>query len=213
MFDEYFNPSPSVVSPVPATATPRPIDPTSTPLSTSIEQDTLVASTSSTTQETQSLIISEGVEGQLQQVPFDDDPFLDILTSEPSTANMGLWYSKDTSIALTAYADADHAGCQDTRKSTYGSAKFLGDRLSAIALCCNNVQHSRSKHIDVRYHFIKEQVKNGMVELYFVRTEYQFTDIFTKALPRDRFEFLINELEMKNMSPETLKSLAEENEE
>nr|GEX30766.1 uncharacterized mitochondrial protein AtMg00810-like [Tanacetum cinerariifolium] len=45
------------------------------------------------------------------------------------TANMGLWYSKDTSIALTAYADADHAGCQDTRKSTSGSAQFLGDRL------------------------------------------------------------------------------------
>ncbi|GKE35526.1 hypothetical protein Tco_1454848, partial [Tanacetum coccineum] len=45
------------------------------------------------------------------------------------TANMGLWYSKDTSIALTAYTDADHAGCQDTRKSTSGSAQFLGDRL------------------------------------------------------------------------------------
>nr|GEU63613.1 uncharacterized mitochondrial protein AtMg00810-like [Tanacetum cinerariifolium] len=43
--------------------------------------------------------------------------------------NMGLWYSKDTSIALTAYADADHAGCQDTRRSTSGSVQFLGDRL------------------------------------------------------------------------------------
>ncbi|GKC08765.1 retrovirus-related pol polyprotein from transposon TNT 1-94 [Tanacetum coccineum] len=49
--------------------------------------------------------------------------------------------------------------------------------------------------------------KNGMVELYFVRTE------FTKALPRERFEFLINKLGMKSMSQETLKSLAEENEE
>ncbi|GKE11519.1 retrovirus-related pol polyprotein from transposon TNT 1-94 [Tanacetum coccineum] len=59
------------------------------------------------------------------------------------------------------------------------------DNKSAIALCCNNVQHSRSKHIDVRYHFIKEQVENGVVELYFVRTEYQLADIFTKALPRE----------------------------
>nr|GEU47638.1 integrase, catalytic region, zinc finger, CCHC-type, peptidase aspartic, catalytic [Tanacetum cinerariifolium] len=42
------------------------------------------------------------------------------------------------------------------------------DNKSAIALCCNNVQHSRSKHIDVRYHFIKEQVEDGVVELYFV---------------------------------------------
>ncbi|GKA74910.1 retrovirus-related pol polyprotein from transposon TNT 1-94 [Tanacetum coccineum] len=82
------------------------------------------------------------------------------------------------------------------------------DNKSAIALCCNNVQ---TKHIDVRYHFIK--VENGVVELYFVRTEYQLADIFTKALPREIFEFIINKLGMKNMSLETLKSLAEETEE
>ncbi|GJW64629.1 retrovirus-related pol polyprotein from transposon TNT 1-94 [Tanacetum coccineum] len=45
------------------------------------------------------------------------------------TINMGLWYSKDTAIALIAYANADHAGCQDTRRSTSGSAQFLGDKL------------------------------------------------------------------------------------
>ncbi|GKB12656.1 retrovirus-related pol polyprotein from transposon TNT 1-94 [Tanacetum coccineum] len=45
------------------------------------------------------------------------------------TLNWGLWYAKDTDVALTAYADADHAGCQDTRKSTLGSAQFLGDKL------------------------------------------------------------------------------------
>ncbi|GKB08551.1 retrovirus-related pol polyprotein from transposon TNT 1-94 [Tanacetum coccineum] len=122
------------------------------------------------------------------------------------TINMGLWYSKDTGMSMTAYADADHAGCQDTRRSTSGSAQFLDygfqfnkiplycDNKSAIALCCNNVQHSRAKHIDVRYHFIKEQVENGIVELYFVRTEYQLADIFTKPLPRERFNFLIEKL-------------------
>ncbi|GKA71625.1 retrovirus-related pol polyprotein from transposon TNT 1-94, partial [Tanacetum coccineum] len=68
------------------------------------------------------------------------------------------------------------------------------DNKSAIALCCNNVQHSRAKHIDVCYHFIKEQVENGIVELYFVRTEYQLADIFTKPLPRERFNFLIEKL-------------------
>ncbi|GJV28229.1 retrovirus-related pol polyprotein from transposon TNT 1-94 [Tanacetum coccineum] len=159
------------------------------------------------------------------------------------TINMGLWYSKDTNMSLTAYADADHAGCQDTRRSTSGSAQFLGDKLvswsskkqkstaisnygfkfnkiplycdnkSAIALCCNNVQHLRAKHIDIRYHFIKEQVKNGIVELYFVRTEYQLADIFTKPLPRERFNFLIDKLGMRSMSPETLKRLAEETDE
>ncbi|GKD87852.1 hypothetical protein Tco_1359006 [Tanacetum coccineum] len=73
-------------------------------------------------------------------------------------------------MALTAYADADHAGCQDTRRSTSGSAQFLGDK---------------SKHSDIRHHFIREQVEKGVVELYFIRTEYQLADIFTKALPRD----------------------------
>nr|GEX57044.1 ribonuclease H-like domain-containing protein [Tanacetum cinerariifolium] len=121
------------------------------------------------------------------------------------TINMGLSYSKDTDMSLTAYADVDYARCQDTRRSTLGSAQFLGDKLvswsskkqkstaissteaeyialsgccaqilwmcshltdygfqfnkiplyrenkSEIALCCNNIQHSRAKHIDVRY--------------------------------------------------------------
>ncbi|GJV23254.1 retrovirus-related pol polyprotein from transposon TNT 1-94 [Tanacetum coccineum] len=178
-----------------------------------------------------------------------------------------LWYSKDYCIALTAFADADHAGCQDTRKSTSGSMQLLGERLvswsskkqkstaicsteaeyialsgcyaqilwmrsqltdyglvfnkiplycdntSVIALCCNNVQHSRSKHIDIKHHFIKEQVENRVVDLYFVRTEYQLADIFTKPLVRERIEFLINKLGMRSMSPETLKKLADEEEE
>ncbi|GJT21738.1 hypothetical protein Tco_0891675 [Tanacetum coccineum] len=168
---------------------------------------------------------------------------------------------------LQFFVYADHAGCQDTRRSTLGSAQLLGDKLvswlskkqkstvisstkaeyialsgccaqipwmrsqlldyglrfnkiplycdnkSAIALCCNNVQHSRSKHIDIRYHFIKEQVEQGVVELYFVSTDYQLADIFTKALPRERLEFLTNKLGMKSFSPDTLALLAYENDE
>ncbi|GJY77454.1 hypothetical protein Tco_0482570 [Tanacetum coccineum] len=84
------------------------------------------------------------------------------------------------------------------------------DNKSAIALCSNNVQHSRSKHIDIRFHFIKEKVENGVVELYSVNTEYQLADIFTKALGRERIEFLINKLGMRSFTPETLKQLADE---
>ncbi|GJX41139.1 hypothetical protein Tco_0256129, partial [Tanacetum coccineum] len=87
------------------------------------------------------------------------------------------------------------------------------DNKRAIALCCNNVQHSHSKHIDIRFHFIKEQVENRVVELYFVNTEYQLADIFTKALCRERIEFLINKLGMQSFTPETLKQLADEAEE
>ncbi|GKE26170.1 hypothetical protein Tco_1441554 [Tanacetum coccineum] len=154
------------------------------------------------------------------------------------TINWGLWYPKDTAMALTAYADVDHAGCQDTQRSTSGSAQFLGDKLilwmrsqltdygfafnkiplycdnrSAISLCCNNVQHSRSKHIDIRHHFVREQLEKGAVDLYFVTTDYQLADIFTKALLRERFEFLLSRLGMKSMSPETLKHLQEGEEE
>ncbi|GJR06311.1 retrovirus-related pol polyprotein from transposon TNT 1-94 [Tanacetum coccineum] len=76
-----------------------------------------------------------------------------------------------------------------------------------------NLHAAKSKHIDVRYQFIKEQVENRVVELYFARTEYQLANIFTKALPRERFNFLIEKLGMKSMSPKTLKILAEEEEE
>nr|GEV11006.1 retrovirus-related Pol polyprotein from transposon TNT 1-94 [Tanacetum cinerariifolium] len=76
------------------------------------------------------------------------------------------------------------------------------DNRSAIALCCNNVQHSRSKYIDVCHHFIKEQVENSVVELYFVTTDYHIADIFTKALPRERFEFLLSRLRIKNKMAE-----------
>ncbi|GJR88710.1 retrovirus-related pol polyprotein from transposon TNT 1-94 [Tanacetum coccineum] len=65
------------------------------------------------------------------------------------------------------------------------------DSKAAIAISCNLVQHSRIKHIDVRYHFIKEQVEKGIVELFFVETEYQLGDLFTKALPEDRFKYLV----------------------
>ncbi|GKE77631.1 hypothetical protein Tco_1543751 [Tanacetum coccineum] len=87
------------------------------------------------------------------------------------------------------------------------------DNKSVIALCYNNVQHYRSKHIDIRFHFIKEQVENGVVELYFVNMEDQLADIFTKALCREGINFLINKLGMRSFTPETLKQLADEAEE
>ncbi|GKB61300.1 hypothetical protein Tco_0917486 [Tanacetum coccineum] len=61
-----------------------------------------------------------------------------------------------------------------------------------------------------KFHFIKEHVENGVIELYFVNTEYQLADIFTKALGRERIEFLINKLGMRSFTPDTLKQLADE---
>nr|GEZ94280.1 hypothetical protein [Tanacetum cinerariifolium] len=69
----------------------------------------------------------------LSGIPVDQTRFRSMVGSlmypTARTINWGLWYPKDTAMALTAYADADHAGCQDTRRSTSGSAQFLGDKL------------------------------------------------------------------------------------
>nr|GEU69090.1 hypothetical protein [Tanacetum cinerariifolium] len=122
------------------------------------------------------------------------------------TVNQGLWYPKDFLIALTAFADANHAGCQDIHRNTSGSMQLLGDRLVSWS-------SKRWKHIDIRYHFVKEYVENGVIKLYFVNTEYQLADIFTKALGRERIEFLINKLGMRSFMLDTLKQLADEVEE
>ncbi|GJW14289.1 retrovirus-related pol polyprotein from transposon TNT 1-94 [Tanacetum coccineum] len=79
---------------------------------------------------------------------------------------------------------------------------------SAIAISCNPMQHSRTKRIAVRYHFIKEHVEKGTIELYFVKTAYQLADLFTKALPVDRFNYLVCHLGMRSLSPQELKRLA-----
>ncbi|GKA47159.1 ribonuclease H-like domain-containing protein [Tanacetum coccineum] len=70
---------------------------------------------------------------------------------------------------------------------SYNKIPLYCDSQSAIAISCNPVQHSRTKHINVCYHFIKEHVEHGIIELYFVRIEYQLADMFTKALLEERF--------------------------
>nr|GFB79186.1 retrovirus-related Pol polyprotein from transposon TNT 1-94 [Tanacetum cinerariifolium] len=171
---------------------------------------------------------------------------------------------KGSSFGLIAFLDADHTGCIDNCKSTYGGIQCLGDKLvswmskkhdctamssaeaeyvmlssscaqvmwmrtqlqdyglhynniplycdsqSVIAISCNPVQHSHTKHIHTRYHFIKEQVENGIIELYSVRIEYQLADMFTKALPKDRFKYLVRRIGMRCLTPVEIEVLAKE---
>nr|GFB45292.1 ribonuclease H [Tanacetum cinerariifolium] len=84
------------------------------------------------------------------------------------------------------------------------------DSKAAIAISCNPVYYSRTKHIDVRYHFIKKKVKKGIVELFFVGTEYQLADLFIKALPEERFKYLVRRLDMRCLTPAELEALANE---
>ncbi|GKA90512.1 hypothetical protein Tco_0812382 [Tanacetum coccineum] len=177
---------------------------------------------------------------------------------------MRLWYPNDSGFELTAFLDANHVGCLDTRKSTSRGIQFLGDKLvswmskkqdctamssveaeyvalsascaqvmwmrtqlkdfgfnynkiplycdsqSAITISCNPVQHPRTKHIRTRYHYIKENVENDIIELYFVRTEYQLADMFTKALPEDRFQYLVRRIGMRCLTIAELEVLVNE---
>ena len=70
------------------------------------------------------------------------------------------------------------------------------DNTSAISLSKNPIQHSRSKHIDIKHHFIRDHVSNGDIALEFVDTNNQLADIFTKPLNEERMNFIKRELGM-----------------
>ncbi|GKB69578.1 hypothetical protein Tco_0930990 [Tanacetum coccineum] len=144
--------------------------------------------------------------------------------------NMGLRYPKDSGFELTVFSNANHAGSEAeymalsascalvmwmrTQLKDYGfnynKIPLYCDSQSAIAISCNPVQHSCTKHIHTRYHFIKEQVEHGIIELYFVITEYQLADMFTKALPEDRFQYFIRRIGMRCLTLAKLEVLANE---
>nr|GEW58703.1 retrovirus-related Pol polyprotein from transposon TNT 1-94 [Tanacetum cinerariifolium] len=133
------------------------------------------------------------------------------------------WSSKKQDCTSMSSAEAEYvslsACCAQvlwlrTQLTDYGfhfdKISMYYDSKAAITISCNPVQHSRTKHIDVRYHFIKEKVEKGIVELFFVGTEYQLADMFTKALPKERFKYLIRRLGMRYLTPEELEGLANE---
>ena len=80
----------------------------------------------------------------------------------------------------------------------YIKIPILCDNTSAINLAKNPIQHSRSKHIDIKHHFIRDHVQKEDIELSFVNTEDQIADIFTKPLVEDCFCYIKNLLNMTN---------------
>ncbi|WVZ84015.1 hypothetical protein U9M48_031099 [Paspalum notatum var. saurae] len=128
------------------------------------------------------------------------------------TPELGLWYSSGSFLFLRGFSDADHAGCRIDRKSTFGTCQLLGtslvswssrkqasvslstteaefgkipllvDSTSAISVAKNPVLHSRTKHIDVRFHFLRDHYEKGDIDLLHVASENQLADIFTKPL-------------------------------
>nr|GEV34635.1 Gag-Pol polyprotein [Tanacetum cinerariifolium] len=120
------------------------------------------------------------------------------------------WSSKKQDCTSMSSAEAKYvslSACCDqvlwlrTQLTDYGfhfdKIPMYCDSKAAIAISYNPVQHSRIKHIDVKYHFIKEKVEKGIVELFFVGTEYKLADMFTKALPEERFKYLVRRFGMR----------------
>ncbi|KAJ9559988.1 hypothetical protein OSB04_005148 [Centaurea solstitialis] len=122
------------------------------------------------------------------------------------------WASKKQNCVSLSTAEAEYvaaASCcsqiiwMRTQLRDYGfkfdKIPIYCDSKSAIAISCNPVQHTKTKHIDIRYHFINDHVEKGTIELYFVNTEFQLADLFTKALDEKRFNFLITKLGMRTL--------------
>nr|GEU56663.1 retrovirus-related Pol polyprotein from transposon TNT 1-94 [Tanacetum cinerariifolium] len=129
------------------------------------------------------------------------------------------WMSKKQNCTVMSSAEAEYVALSSscaqvmwmrTQLQDYGfnynKIPLYYNSQSAIAISCNPVQHSRTKHIHTRYHLINEHAKNGITELYFVRTEYQLADMFTKALPEDRFKYLVRRICMRCLTPAELET-------
>ncbi|GJS48363.1 hypothetical protein Tco_0598484 [Tanacetum coccineum] len=156
------------------------------------------------------------------------------------TPNLGLLYPKCLGFDLKRYSDSDYARCNMDRKSTSAEAEYVVaagccanilwmksqftdydiiyekvpifcDNTSAIAISNNPVLHSRTKHIDIRYHFINIHILKGTLKLQFILLNIP-CDIFTKPLDEPTFKRLIVELGMLNIDSKPEASvLTEEN--
>jgi hypothetical protein len=151
----------------------------------------------------------KGAELKPMLVGYSDSDFAGDVEDRKSTSGVGYflgsslvtWASQKQKIVALSSCEAEYvaaaaAACQgiwlsrliaDMLGTKETTVKLLMDNMSAIALSKNPVHHDRSKHIDTRYHFLRECIEEGKVEVDHVGTAEQLADIFTKALGRVRF--------------------------
>ncbi|KAJ9556867.1 LOW QUALITY PROTEIN: hypothetical protein OSB04_011481 [Centaurea solstitialis] len=119
------------------------------------------------------------------------------------------WSSRKQNCVSLSIAEAEYvaAACcfsqvlwMKTQLGDYGYTMhripIYCDSSSAIQIAANPVQHYRTKHINIRYHFIKDHVEKGNVELFFVESERQIADLFTKAFDEKRHYYILSKLGM-----------------
>nr|GFB24140.1 retrovirus-related Pol polyprotein from transposon TNT 1-94 [Tanacetum cinerariifolium] len=124
-----------------------------------------------------------------------------------------------SSFGLTAFSDADHAKCIDSRKSISGGIQFLGDKLVSWMSKKQNCTVMSSAEVEyvalfasyAQVMWIRTQLQDyGFNYNKIPLTEYQLADMFIKALPEDRFKYLVRRISMRCLTPVELKVLANE---
>ncbi|GJW33706.1 putative ribonuclease H-like domain-containing protein [Tanacetum coccineum] len=110
---------------------------------------------------------------------------------------LGLWYPKNSPLILEAFSDSDYACARLDKKSTTGGCQFLGS--SALDPKSDNpVYHSKTKHIEIRHHFIRDSYEKRLIEMVKLHTDYNVVDLLTKAFDMTRFQFLIASIGILN---------------
>jgi hypothetical protein len=83
---------------------------------------------------------------------------------------------------------------QDIKVECKQPISILCENTNAISISNNLVMHSKTKHIPIKYHFLREQVNDKTIKLEYVPTKEKISDMFTKPLPRDTFEYLTQKM-------------------
>ncbi|GJT46989.1 putative ribonuclease H-like domain-containing protein [Tanacetum coccineum] len=138
---------------------------------------------------------------------------------------LGLWYSRDSPFELVAYTDSDYAGATQDRKSTTGGSEYVAaasccgqvlwiqnqlldygynfmntvihiDNNSTICIIENPVQHSKTKHIEIRHHFIRDCNAKRLIQMVKIDTEHNVADLLTKGFDAGRFQYLVSSIGM-----------------
>ncbi len=114
-----------------------------------------------------------------------------------SSATQGIMWTR---ALLEELQSAASGGVAAVSASAATPLRMFSDNKSAIDMARNDTHHSRSKHIDIRHHFIREKVQAGAIVLQWVSTEQQLADIFTKPLSPKPFARIRDELVFRRQS-------------